>query len=75
MVAYRGYYVDKISVWEGSNTVKFIKVVATKTINVDDKLAKACRECQIPCKSACKTSSTVGNQVCETRKKPQRFIW
>jgi predicted ribosomally synthesized six-cysteine peptide SCIFF len=55
--------------------VKFIKVVATKTIDVDDNLAKACRECQTPCKSACKTSSTVGNQVCETRKKPERFIW
>lgn len=55
--------------------MKFIKVIATKTIDVTNKPVKACRECQTPCKSACKTSSTVGNQVCETRKKPGRFIW
>jgi predicted ribosomally synthesized six-cysteine peptide SCIFF len=55
--------------------MKLIKVVAVKTIDINDKLAKACRECQTPCKSACKTSSTVGNQVCEVKKKPTRFIW
>ncbi|HNW84131.1 MAG: six-cysteine ranthipeptide SCIFF [Candidatus Cryosericum sp.] len=55
--------------------MKHIQPVAVKTIDVSERAAKACRECQTPCKSACKTSSTVGNQVCETRKKPERFIW
>ncbi len=55
--------------------MKLIKIVAAKTIDMNDKSGKACRECQTPCKSACKTSSTVGNQVCEIRRKPERFIW
>lgn len=55
--------------------MKLIKVIAAKTICIDTRPAKACRECQTPCKSACKTSSTVGNQVCENKKKPERFIW
>lgn len=54
--------------------MKHIKIVAKKPLwNIDKE--HDCRACQTPCKSACKTSVTVGNQVCEVKKPVKRWIW
>ena len=34
-----------------------------------------CRECSTPCKSACKTSMTVGNQICEKDREDKKFVF
>ncbi|MCX6087993.1 MAG: six-cysteine ranthipeptide SCIFF [Caldiserica bacterium] len=54
--------------------MKHIKIIAKKPFwNIDKR--HDCRECQTPCKSACKTSVTIGNQVCEIKKPVKRWIW
>lgn len=54
--------------------MKHIKVIAKKPFwNISKNTD--CRECQTPCKSACKTSVTIGNQVCEIKKPIKRWIW
>ncbi|HOO97612.1 MAG TPA: six-cysteine ranthipeptide SCIFF [Caldisericia bacterium] len=50
--------------------IKVIKRNPKKCQIIDSK----CRECQTPCKSAAKTANTIGNQVCELKKRETRWI-
>ena len=44
--------------------MKHVKIILEKT-NACKVSDEKCRECQTPCKSAAKTSNTIGNQICE----------
>ena len=46
--------------------MKHIKTLTNKTLQNTVKKG-GCGECQTSCRSACKTSSTVGNQSCENK--------
>ena len=46
--------------------MKHIKTLTGKTLKETMKKG-GCGECQTSCQSACKTSSTVGNQTCENK--------
>jgi len=50
-----------------------IKVIKNKPFI--NKINLNCRECPTPCKSACKTSMTVGNQGCEKDRKDKTYIF
>jgi predicted ribosomally synthesized six-cysteine peptide SCIFF len=50
-----------------------IKVIKNKPFI--NKISLNCRECPTPCKSACKTSMTVGNQTCEKDRKEKTYIF
>ncbi|OEH84569.1 six-cysteine peptide SCIFF [Desulfuribacillus stibiiarsenatis] len=43
--------------------MKHIKILSRNTLQ-DSIHTGACGECQTSCQSACKTSVTIGNQVC-----------
>ncbi|MDR2267493.1 MAG: six-cysteine ranthipeptide SCIFF [Christensenellaceae bacterium] len=43
--------------------MKHIKTLVSKTLVKDGKIG--CGECNASCQSACKTSCTVGNQICK----------
>ncbi|MDD4172492.1 MAG: six-cysteine ranthipeptide SCIFF [Syntrophomonas sp.] len=43
---------------------KHIKTIIKPNLKRDHELIN-CRECATSCQSACKTSCTVGNQVCK----------
>lgn len=49
--------------------LKHIRVINTGTIFCKEEAG--CRECPTSCQSACKTSCTVGSQVCR-QEKPNR---
>ncbi|MGC8972070.1 MAG: six-cysteine ranthipeptide SCIFF [bacterium] len=53
---------------------KHIRVIMESPI-AKDKGKKNCQECQTPCRSACKTSMTVGNLVCEVKKPLGKWTW
>ncbi|MDD4775104.1 MAG: six-cysteine ranthipeptide SCIFF [Syntrophomonas sp.] len=44
-------------------TKHLVTIVKPNLIRDEDKIN--CRECATSCQSACKTSCTVGNQVCK----------
>ncbi|MDD3832141.1 MAG: six-cysteine ranthipeptide SCIFF [Clostridia bacterium] len=51
--------------------MKHIKTIANPKHNCINPKS-GCDECRSSCQSACKTSCTVGNQVCEQKKKEQQ---
>lgn len=51
---------------------KHIKVILDSAIKEEKR---ECQECQTPCRSACKTSMTVGNLVCEVKKPLGKWTW
>lgn len=44
---------------------KHVKTIVDVSDNKSGSSSLGCGECQASCQSACKTSSTVGNQDCE----------
>lgn len=53
---------------------KHVKVIVESPIAKNEE-KKNCQECQTPCRSACKTSMTVGNLVCEVKKPLGKWTW
>jgi predicted ribosomally synthesized six-cysteine peptide SCIFF len=53
---------------------KHIRVILDSPIAKKEEIEK-CQECQTPCRSACKTSMTVGNLVCEVKKSVGKWTW
>jgi predicted ribosomally synthesized six-cysteine peptide SCIFF len=51
--------------WEGVMGLKKHITTIVKPNLKRDKAQINCRECATSCQSACKTSCTVGNQVCK----------
>jgi predicted ribosomally synthesized six-cysteine peptide SCIFF len=47
----------------GGKKMKHIRIISKNALQ-DTIHTGACGECQTSCQSACKTSMTVGNQVC-----------
>ncbi len=47
-----------------SKELKHIKTIVKTQFHKTNESA-GCGHCQVSCQSACKTSCTVGNQVCE----------
>jgi len=64
---------------KNSNILKrkevFMKIKIIKDKPFLKKKHLNCRECPTPCKSACKTSMTVGNQICERDAKERDWIF
>jgi len=53
---------------------KHIRVILDSPIAKKEEIEK-CQECQTPCRSACRTSMTVGNLVCEVKKSVGKWTW
>jgi len=53
---------------------KHIKVILESPIKKGMEKPN-CQECQTPCRSACKTSLTVSNLVCEVKHPVGKWTW